>query len=179
LTVREDREFLGGSIEMWRLLAGLNALVDSVAGFSGRRVLTRRQREEVYASTRRKDELVEGVRHAGGFRRRVIHEIGDRVSSDGVAWDEETLAFVDDDAVENEVVHREARRCNCGCLLGYGNNIVGLCQACAVTLCKECVRRCERCGVVVCARHTVRTGEHTFCVHHRLHAWWLLFWGCL
>ena len=148
---------------------------------------SRRRQEDVYSSASVKDELNRQLRENSGYRKRTVHEIGDFVSSDGIAWDEEQAGYFDGD-VQTEIVHRQARRCSCGEVLGYGNtNIIGICVMCGRTVCTRCSGlddepkappHCEYCSALTCRIHTLRYRGRTYCVRHRLYAWWLIFWGC-
>lgn len=152
-----------------------------LAGF--RSIRSRRRRaEDLYTSASRdtRDELLASISRRGGFHRRQVHMLAPPASSDGVAFDEETFDYANADGVPTQVALRQAIRCDCGAVLAYGNNLIGTCSVCGATVCgrEGCARRCERCGLV-CARHAVTFGKHTFCTRHRLFAWWLLWWGML
>ena len=90
------------------------------------------KQEDIYTSMIEKEELLTPVRNDQGFRKRIVHVVGSLVSSDGVAWDEEELSYEDEDGIETEVIHREARRCSCGAALGYskGADLLGTCRVC-------------------------------------------------
>jgi len=117
------------------------------------------------------------VDEEGSARQVAVHRLGGRISDDAVAWEsEQRESFAN--GVLSVVEERSIRLCDCGTAIGYDVSIWGRCsvEGCGQALCKECVRRCERCGVVVCGRHSVRLGEHVFCWRHRWLVPWLAFW---
>jgi hypothetical protein len=128
-----------------------------------------------------KDELLEPFREGTGHRMREVHVIGPPASSDGIGWDLEQVDYMEDQRVQTSVKYRQARRCDCGALLDYKNSVLGTCSLCSRVVCKQegCSARCERCGVLVCARHVVRIHKHNFCTRHKLYGLWLCFWGLL
>lgn len=146
-----------------------------------RRTRSHRWQEELYDSMADKDELLEPFQEGTGHRQREVHVIGPTASSDGIGWDQELVEYMDDQRVQTSVTYRQARRCDCGAVLAYDNSVLGTCRACSRVVCKQegCAARCERCGVLVCARHAVRIREHTFCPRHRFYGLWLCFWGLL
>lgn len=139
----------------------------------------RQRQEDIYSETAERERMraVSGLSEA--YRKRDIHSIGERASEDGVGWEKEEITLFDESGSEIEINHRITHRCDCGVILGYGRetNVLGTCRICGRVVCEKCLGHCERCGIVVCRRHLVRYGDHTFCIHHRLYAWWRLFWG--
>ena len=146
-----------------------------------RRRLSQRRQEDLYESGGDREETLSTLRNAEGFRRRTVHVIGPRVSSDAIGYEDEQVQYVDDDNVQTEINYKVSRRCECGALVTHDNWMLGACNICGRALCgaKGCGERCEKCGDLVCRRHTVRFGKHTFCSRHRWYGWWLMFWGCL
>ena len=145
------------------------------------RDLSRRQREDLYASNRGRDDDAAAVHERGGTRTRNVHVIGPPASSDGVGFDQEEVEYMTGEMVQTKVKYDGFRRCDCGAVLGFGNSVLGTCAVCLRLVCKQegCSARCERCGALVCARHAACLKKHTFCSRHRAYGLWLMFWGCL
>jgi len=165
---------------MW-LLRAIGLLVRRLTG-SGREVEARAQElEELRRAQEAREEEVARLRNAGGFRQETIHVIGPPASTNGRAYVEDHLGYVDgtDNPVQTTVDYREVRLCDCGAILGRENPALGTCRVCARVLCSKegCAKRCERCGSMVCVRHAVKLGEKTFCWHCRWHGRWLRWWG--
>jgi hypothetical protein len=168
-------------VKMRWLLNLIVELFQRAAVTIGRRRISRQRQEDLYASGGDREETLSTLRNAEGFRKRTVHMIGPRVSSDAIGYEEEQVQYVDDDNVQTEINYRFSRRCACGNLVTNDNWILGACNVCGRILCraKGCGERCEKCGDLVCRRHAVKFGKHTFCSAHSLYGWWLWFWGCL
>lgn len=141
----------------------------------------RRQQEDLYASSRDREDDAAEVRRRGGTRTRNVHVIGPLASADGVGFDHEEVEYMSGDMVHTKVKYDGFRRCDCGAILAFGNGVLGTCAVCFRVVCKQegCSERCGRCGALVCARHAVRLKKHAFCSRHRAYGLWLMFWGCL
>ena len=127
------------------------------------------------------EEMLSAFREGGRGRTRDVHVIGPLASSDGLTWDEDEFDYTEDGRVITTVKYNDVRRCDCGAVLCYGNQALGTCRVCSRVVCKDenCGSRCEHCGDLVCGRHAVRIGGHNFCSRHRMHGYWLAFWGLL
>jgi len=139
----------------------------------------RRRQEDLYSSNDELDGMLSELRTSGGYRKQELHEIGPVATTDGTTWQDEHIHYDDIvNGIENEIDIKRSRRCSCGEVLGYKNNVLGTCMVCGSILCSTdgCAHRCEYCGNIVCTRHAKKYGEHTFCTRHRFIAWWRLFW---
>jgi len=156
-------------------------LLQSITGALRGNSVSRWRQEDIYESSASKHELVEPLREGTGTRKREVHAIGPWASSDGVGWDKERVEYVDGQRVQTTVEYSQARRCDCGAVLAYQNYVLGTCRICSRVVCKHegCAARCDRCGALVCTRHCVHIGEHTFCTRHRAYGLWMRFWGVL
>jgi len=128
-----------------------------------------------------REELIEALREHGGFRRHEVHSVGPPVSVDGLGWDADHLEYAEG-LLQTEVDLRSLRRCDCGCVIAFGNSILGLCGVCGATLCARdgcSAGHGECCGALLCMRHAVRFRGHTFCSRHRGLLYWRAFWGVL
>lgn len=142
---------------------------------------TRWRQEDLYSGAADKDEELTRVRELGGKRVRTVYVIGSEASMDGVSHDTEVIDYWSDEHVQTKVNYHEIRRCDCGALMAGDNLALGTCSVCLSVIChaEGCSARCERCGDLVCKRHSIRLKEHTFCSHHRMSGYWLAFWGLL
>jgi len=160
-----------------RIAGLLRACTDALLS----RRTSRWHQEEIYESRGNKEEFFESLRAEGGGRTHTLQAIGPAASSDGIGWEEEDISYTDEDMVQTNVKYRLSRRCDCGSILSHDNMVLGTCSVCSRVLCRQegCGARCERCGALVCRRHSQSFGEHMFCSGHRYHGLWLLFWGAL
>jgi len=157
-------------------------LLENLMTLMRARTREKNQREDLYASGGNRQTIMRSLAEDGDSRKRVVHAIGPRASTDGLGWESEYFTYVDDNSVQMVVDYRLTRRCDCGALIGYNDvSLLGICGVCSGTVCTNegCSSRCERCGTIVCARHAVKISKHTFCQWHGLYGRWLQFWGCL
>ncbi len=125
----------------------------------------------------------QGAAEAGGagerldaFRQTERQRLGEPVSASGVAWENETLHY-EEDEVQTVEQERVLHTCDCGALIAtYAASWQGFCAICGRSVCDRCKADCERCGAQICKDHAIKWGEHTFCSRHRPFFYWLWFW---
>jgi hypothetical protein len=164
--------------EMGWLFYRITEMLRRVAGLVTARNVSRRRQEDLYASSRDREDDAAAVRQRGGTRTRNVQVIGPPASSDGVGFDQEEVVYMSGDMVHTRVKYDGFRRCDCGAVLGFGNSVLGTCAVCGRVTCKQqgCSARCERCGALVCRRHAFTLGAHTFCPRHRINGLGLRLW---
>lgn len=164
------------------LIHTIAQLFRMVVSLMRRTRLSREWQEDLYESGGDREAVMRHLGEDADSRKRVVHAIGPRASSDGIGGESELFTYVDEEGTQTVIDYRTARRCDCGTLIGYKDvSLFGTCQICARTVCNQegCASRCEKCGSIVCGRHKVELGGHVFCPHHRLYGLWLGFWGLL
>lgn len=164
-----------------RFLLNLFGITVNETDHSISRNMNDSDRENAYSSASNADSLFPNILERSHHVKRIIDVIGPMASSDGMLSNNSVIGCHDENGTPQEITHRIIRRCDCGSVIGYNNTTVGACRICSRIVCamEGCSARCEKCGALVCARHSFRYHEHIFCSAHRLHALWLIFWGVL